>query len=305
MEDDRCDGAASVTLEARPLSFAVRFRSVIEEETMKIGAVSLGWSGMPLPQVMDEIAAMGGECIEINSRPGLHAGLTLEAGNAEQVRGWATAAGLTISAVSGYCDFAQADKVALAREVERLMVACRAASALDVGVVRAFSGDVKPGLTLEAAWPWLVAGVQQAARQAEPLGVILAIENHGRLLNDGPALVRLIREAGATNVGVTLDTGNFAWAGHTPAQVSADFVAVLPYTVSVHVKDGLWRAGAAGGASSTFEFAPAGSGQLPLVEWLQALAGRDYQGAVCSEYEGSGDFREGTRLSIAYLKTIS
>ena len=39
---------------------------------MKIGAVSLGWAGQPLPQVMDEIAAMGGECIEINGRPGLN-----------------------------------------------------------------------------------------------------------------------------------------------------------------------------------------------------------------------------------------
>ncbi len=54
-----------------------------------------------------------------------------------------------------------------------------------------------------------------------------------------------------------------------------------------------------------FEFVPAGSGQLPLTDWLKALAGRGYQGAVCSEYEGSGDFREGTRSSIAYLKTIS
>ena len=271
---------------------------------MKIGAVSLGWSGQPLPQVMDEVAVMGGECIEINGRSGLHAGLTLDAGNAGQVRGWAAAAGLTISAVSGYCDFAQTEQAALAREVERLMVACRAASALGVGVVRAFSGDVKPGLTLEAAWPWLVAGMQQAARQAEPLDVTLAIENHGRLLNDGPALARLIREVGAANVGVTLDTGNFAWAGHGRSQVQADFEAVLPHIVSVHVKDGVWRE-ATGEAISIVEFVPVGSGQLPLADWLKVLAGRGYQGAVCSEYEGGGDFREGMRLSIAYLKSIS
>jgi len=271
---------------------------------MKIGAVSLGWSGQPLPQVMDEIAAMGGECIEINGRPGLHAGLNLDMGSAAQVRGWAASSGVQISAVSGYCDFAQTDQAALAREVERLMVACRAASALGVGVVRAFSGDLKPGLTLDAAWSWLVDGMQQAARQAEPLGVTLAIENHGRLLNDGPALVRLIREVGATNVGVTLDTGNFAWAGHGPSQVQADFEAVLPHIVSVHIKDGFWRE-AAGSMPAVFEFVPAGSGQLPLADWLKALAGRGYQGAVCSEYEGGGDFRDGTRASIAYLKTIS
>ena len=118
---------------------------------------------------------------------------------------------------------------------------------MGVGVVRTFSGDLKPGLSLDAAWPWLAAGMQQAARQAEPLGVTLAIENHGRLLNDGPALARLIREVGASNVGVTLDTGNFAWVGHGPSQVQADFEAVLPHIVSVHVKDGVWRE-AAGGA---------------------------------------------------------
>jgi sugar phosphate isomerase/epimerase len=271
---------------------------------MKIGAVSLGWTGQPLSQVMDEIAAMGGECIEINGRPGLHAGLILDAGNGAQVRNWAAAAGLSISAISGYCDFAQTDQAALAREVERLMIACRTANALGVGVVRAFSGDLKPGLALDAAWPWLVAGMQQAAHQAGPLGVTLAIENHGRLLNDGPALARLIREVGASNVGVTLDTGNFAWAGHGPSQVRVDFDAVLPHIVSVHVKDGVWP-GVVGSAPAVFEFVPAGSGQLPLAAWLKTLAERGYLGAVCSEYEGGGDFRDGTRASIAYLKAIS
>lgn len=266
---------------------------------MKIGAVSLGWAGKPLPEVMEDVAAMGGECIEINSRAGLHAGLTLGSENAGQVRGWAQATGLRISAVSGYNDFAQTDRAALDREVERLLVACRMANALDVGVVRAFSGDVKPGLTLDAAWPWFVAGFQEAARRAEPLGVTLAIENHGRLLNDGPALARLLKEVGAANVGITLDTGNFAWAGHDLAGVKADFDAVASHVVSLHVKDGVWQTG---GATPAFLFVPAGEGQLPVAEWLAALAGRGFTGAVCSEYEGGGDFRAGTAASITYLR---
>ncbi len=268
---------------------------------MKIGAVSLGWGDIPLSQVMDEIAAFGGDCIEINGRPGLHAGLSLDDRSARQVRGWAAAAGLQITAVSGYSDFAQLDRAALEREVERLMVTCRAAHALGVGVVRCFSGDVKPGLTLQATWPWLVAGLQEAARRAEPLGVTLAAENHGRLLNDGPALARLLAEVGAANVGITLDTGNFAWAGHDLSQVRADFSAVLPHIVSLHVKDGIWREAPGSDAARSFEFVPAGQGQLPLREWLALLAQRGYRGGVCSEFEGSGDFREGTRLSIVHL----
>lgn len=267
---------------------------------MKIGAVSLGWAGRPLPQAMEDIAAFGGHCIEINGRPGVHPGLVWDAAGAAQVRGWAAAAGLEITAVSGYCDFAQPEPAARAREVERLMAACRAAHELGVRVVRAFAGDARPGLTLDAAWPWLVAGLQEAGRQAEPLGVVLAVENHGRLLNDGPALARLVRQVGADNVRITLDTGNFAWAGHTADQVQADFEAVLPYIVNVHVKDGIWRPEAAA-APAAFEFVPAGRGQLPLARWLSALAATGYAAGVCSEYEGPGDFREGTRASMAYL----
>jgi|YNPNPStandDraft_1061719.scaffolds.fasta_scaffold24354_2 sugar phosphate isomerase/epimerase len=268
---------------------------------MKIGAVSLGWAGRPLPQAMDDIAAFGGNCIEINGRPGVHPGLVLDAANAGQVRGWAAAAGLEITAVSGYCDFAQADPAAREREVARLMSACRAAHELGVRVVRAFAGDARPGLTLEAAWPWLVAGLQEAGRQAEPLGITLAVENHGRLLNDGPALARLIRAVGADNVRITLDTGNFAWAGHAADQVQADFEAVLPYVVNIHVKDGIWRQGA-DPATTAFEFVPAGRGQLPLARWLDALAAAGYAAGICSEYEGPGDFRAGTRISMAYLR---
>jgi hypothetical protein len=48
---------------------------------------------------------------------------------------------------------------------------------------------------------------------------------------------------------------------------------------------------------------PAAQGLLPLGEWLAGVAARGYAGAVCSEYEGEGDFRAGTRASIAYLLT--
>ncbi len=269
---------------------------------MKIGAVSLGWAGRPLPQAMADIAAFGGDCIEINGRPGVHAGLVLDDTSAAQVRRWADEAGLQICAVSGYCDFAQADRAGRLHEVERLLTACRAAHALEVTIVRAFAGDARPGLTLEAAWPWLVEGLQEAARRAAPLGVRLAVENHGRLLNDGSALARLVTEVAAPNVGIMLDTGNFAWAGHDAGQVAADFEAVLPHVLSLHVKDGIWRS-TADGAGTTFEFVPAGRGQLPLAEWLAALQAAGFTGAVCSEYEGAGDFREGTRASIAYLLT--
>jgi sugar phosphate isomerase/epimerase len=264
---------------------------------MKIGAVSLGWSGTPLPRVFEQIAAMGGECVEINGNTERHHGIVLDRTTIPQVQRWAADAGLTIGSLSGYCDFALLDADALDAEVERLMAMCRAAAELGAPVVRAFSGDVKPGVTLEAVRPHIISAFRKAARAAESLGVTLGIENHGRLINDGPALAVLVAEVGAPNLGFTIDTGNFAWAGHNVAQVQADFAAVLPRIVNVHIKDGVWT-------DTGFKFVPAGEGELPLAWLLQQLAERDYRGMVCSEFEGVGDFVEGTRRSVVYLKQM-
>ena len=264
---------------------------------MKTGAVSLGWSGIALPQVFEQLRAAGGECIELNSSPGLHDGLVLDRQTIPQVRSWAKEAGLIISGISGYNDFAHSEREALTAEIERLLSACRIAAEMEVRIVRAFVGQPKAGKTFADFRPHVAAAFRQGARQAQVLGVTLAIENHGRLLNNGPELARLIQEIGAPNVGLTLDTGNFAWAGHDSVQTQADFQAALPYTVNVHVKDGVWRDG-------RFEFVPAGEGDLDLGGLLRQLVALGYRGAVCSEYEGSGDFVTGTRVSVAYLRKI-
>lgn len=264
---------------------------------MRVGAVSLGWSGTPLREVFDQLRALGGECLELNSRPGLHAQFVLNRETLPQVRHWLADTGVVIGSVSGYNDFAVMEPPSLAGEVERLLGACRLASELGVSLVRAFVGESKAGQALDDVWPRLVQGFQLAAREAQTLGVTLGIENHGRLLNDGAGLARLVREIGAPNVGITLDTGNFSWAGHDPVQTEADFQAVLPYVVNVHVKDGVWH-------SHGFEFVPAGQGELDLVALIGQLGRRGYAGPIYSEYEGRGDFTAGTRDSIAFLRRI-
>ncbi len=262
---------------------------------IKVGAVSLGWSGTALPQVFEQLKAMGGECVEINSQTERHHGLTLDSRTIPQVRAWAADAGLTIGSLSGYSDFAQRDADALAAERERLLTTCRVAAEMEVEIVRAFVGDTKPGLTLDEVYPAIVDSFRQVAAEAQKLGLKLAIENHGRLLNDGPGLVQLIKEVNASNLGLTLDTGNFAWAGHDAAQTQHDFEVALPYTFNLHIKDGVWR-------EDRFDFVPAGEGELDIAGLMKQLVQRDYQGMVYSEYEGSGDFLTNTEQSIKNLQ---
>ncbi len=265
--------------------------------TVHIGAVSLGFSGTPLPQVFQMLAEMEATCVEINGNTERHHGIALDSTTIPQVLRWAKDAGLTIGSLSGYCDFAMTDDAALEVEINRLMETCRAAAEMQVPIVRAFAGDVKPGLTFDMVRRPMIAAFRKASALAGILGVTLGIENHGRLVNDGPALAAMVEEVGADNLGFTLDTGNFAWAGHNPAEVRADFEAVLPRVVSLHIKDGVW-------AKDGFDFVPAGDGELPLAWIIDALLARGYQGNIYSEYEGAGDRREGTHRSIAYLKTI-
>lgn len=70
------------------------------------------------------------------------------------------------------------------------------------------------------------------------MGVTLAVENHGRLVNDGPLLAALGRDVGALNLGLTLDTCNCSWAGHDRVETGVDIQAALTHAVNVHVKDG-------------------------------------------------------------------
>ncbi len=262
---------------------------------IKVGAVSLGWSGTPLLTVFEQLAAMGGACIEINGEAEKHHGMALTEQTAPEVKARAVDAGLEIGSLSGYSDFAQMDEAAVDRELERLLTTCRVAARMEVPVVRAFVGALKPGHSFEALRPTIVAAFRRAARECEVLGVKLGIENHGRLLNDGRALAELLEDIGASNVGLTLDTGNFSWAGHGPEATQADLVAALPKALNVHVKDGVWR-------NERFEFVAAGEGDVELRGLLQQLRAGNFGGMVYSEYEGAGDFLTGTKQSIRFLR---
>ncbi len=260
---------------------------------MQIGAVSLGFSGTTLPQVFEAIAEMGGTCVEVNSCTEEHHGIALTPETVPQIKQWADDYGLTIGSFSGYGDFTKTDANSLDAEVERLLATCRIAATMGVPVVRAVVGDSDAHFADLRSQ--VVSAFQQCAVQVERLGVKLGIENHGHLVNDGSLLASLVEEVDHPNVGLTLDTGNFAWAGHDAAQVQEDFEAVLPHVVNLHIKDGIWKDG-------HFPFVPAGDGELAICDVIRRLHQVGYQEMVYSEYEGTGDFHDGTRRSIAFLR---
>lgn len=265
---------------------------------MKIGVTSLGLRGTPLPETIGTLAAWGAECTELNGRPGCHPDLTWEEeADFERVGALFGQAGIAIASLGGYCDFAQLDDGALETEVDRFVAYCRRAEQLGAPVVRAFAGDLKAGYALPDFEVRIVQGFREVMRRIAGLQVRVGIENHGRLANDGFFLRGVIETVGSPRLGMTIDTGNFYWAGHSPERVAGFLRLLAPYTFNVHVKDVIYRDG-------QVVFVPAGRGIVELPRLFDLLAGNGYDGPVISEYEGEGVYEQGTLESVAYLRGL-
>jgi sugar phosphate isomerase/epimerase len=70
----------------------------------------------------------------------------------------------------------------------------------------------------------------------EPTGVAFGLENHGTTTNDPEFLSALLTQVGSKRLGITLDTANFYWFGHSLAKLYDLFEIVAPYAVHTHCK---------------------------------------------------------------------
>lgn len=264
---------------------------------MKVGLTSLGMHGKPITEALQLMVQLGAECTELNGRPGVHPDLRWEPGDVQRVKKLLQEHGIVATSLGSYNDFAQWDREALEAQIAGFVAYCQRAADLEIPIARAFVADVKPGHTLADFHDKIYFGFEQIIQRTEGLGVRIGIENHGRLANDGDFLLALLQHIRSPRLGMTLDTGNFAHAGHPPEAVDRFTAQLFPYIINVHVKDGIWKGGG-------FELVPAGRGQIKLRKLLRDLAANGYQGAVVSEFEGKGDYVEGTRESVAYLRGL-
>jgi sugar phosphate isomerase/epimerase len=265
---------------------------------MKIGLTSLGMRGTPLPEAIEKMVRFGAECTELNGRPGCHPDITWESeadfGTAKRLL---DEAGIVATSLGGYCDFAQTDDAALEAQIAGFVVYCQRAHKLGIPIVRAFAGDVKGGIALADVEARITEAFAEVVRRIGGLDVKVGVENHGRLANDGFFLRKLIEAVASPKLGMTIDTGNFHWAGHAPETAEAFIRLLAPYTVNVHVKDVAYRDGQP-------VFVPAGRGVIDLRRLFALLAGIGYEGPVVSEYEGQDPYEQGTLESVAYLRGL-
>jgi L-ribulose-5-phosphate 3-epimerase len=263
-----------------------------------IGVTSLGMSGTPFAQAVEKMVAFGAECTELNGRPGVHPDLTWEdQADAQRVQQILSEAGIVATSLGGYCDFAQLDDNALEAQIAGFVTYCERAARLGIPVVRAFAGDAKEGLSLRDVEARITEAFGDVIRRVQGLGVIVGIENHGRLANNGMFLRRVIETVASPKLGMTVDTGNFYDVGYTPEQIDRFIQLLAPYIVNVHVKDVTYQEGG-------IALVPAGRGMVNLPRLFALLQGVGYEGAIVSEYEGEAAYDVSTRESVAYLRGL-
>ncbi len=201
-------------------------------------------------------------------------------------------AGLQLAVYSIGNDFFQPDSEARARQVAAMIEAVDVANALEVGLMRVFSGNAKEGYSLEDGLDWIVDGLVQGARYAESKGVVMALENHGLMAGRSDQVRGIIDAVGSPALRANVDTGNFLLVQQNPTDAArslADLVAL------VHLKDfrraapdetdhvyyGLDGAGYTGTV--------VGEGQVELAEIVKILQAAGYDGWLSLEYEGGLD----------------
>lgn len=137
--------------------------------------------------------------------------------------------------------------------------------------VRVFAGAKPADLSDDDAFANCLAAYQECLDYAAGKGVFLGLENHGGIVAEPAALVRLVRAASGPWAGINFDSGNF-----NTEDPYADLALIAPYAVNVQLKIEIRRKG---GAAEPADFA----------RIVRILRDAGYQGWFTLEYEGAGD----------------
>jgi sugar phosphate isomerase/epimerase len=201
-----------------------------------ISVSSMAFDGYPLETALDELADLGVRSVEPASVDKVFQHLTEEdfcEGRAAWLREQMAARGLACVSLSAHMDLSQSDSV------DRFRRRLEFARAIGARIVNTIAGPT-------AALAGFRANIPAIGKRAADLGLTVALENHGDLVDRGRQIVEFIEAVGNPAVRVNYDTGNawyYAKGGLDPA---AELAEVAPVVAHVHLKaprvdDGVMR----------------------------------------------------------------
>ena len=201
---------------------------------------------------------------------------------------------LTLGAYITRGDFTKQDSGERAAEVEMLKKSIDEAAQMKAPALRVFAGNGWPGAKFEDVRDWVIEGHKQVAAYAEEKGVILGLENHGRLCGTIHAIRTIVDGVGSKNFGVTFDMGNWVGAGEDPVEAAREFAK---QTVYVHVKD--VKKGEDRNRSCVV-----GEGFVDIRGCAELIQAAGYTGVYSLEYEAAEEEKTGVPKSLEGMKRL-
>ena len=158
------------------------------------------------------------------------------------------------------------------KEIDYVKNWIRYAAVMGAPHIRVFAGNARKGVSQKEAEKNFLECYEECLELAGEKGIFLGLENHGGIVSEADALVRIMKAVDSPWAGINLDSGNF----HT-TDPYGDLAKIAPYAVNVQMKVSLKRKDAK-------EKEP-----IDLPRLLKILRAVNYQGWFTLEYEEEQD----------------
>ena len=203
-----------------------------------------------------------------------------------KLKGKCTRLGLDVSGTAIGNNFCVTDPEKLKQQKQYVRDWVERTARLGGKTCRIFAGSLEKGDTIEKARDRCVEAIQESCDFAAKHGIILALENHGGIVETIDQMLTLVKAVKHDWFGVNWDTGNF----HS-ADPYADLAKLAPYAVVVQIKTEIKREGQK-------------KEEADLKKLLDLLRGVNFRGYVALEYEAEEEPKTAIPRHVATLKKL-
>jgi sugar phosphate isomerase/epimerase len=262
---------------------------------VRYGLIHYNAPGKTVAEFLDYAKETGFDWVELQCTDVWAAGEEDPESRAAEVKALLDARGMKASALSAHNDFVVLGADEIKAEVERMKRVCELAQILGTDVLRTEGGQPKDSVP-EAKWADAIIGcLVPCCEFIEPMGIKLAVDNHGWVTNDGDLQLKVFETVASPNVGSNLDTMNFRWFGNDLETIDRYYRQLASYVFHTHLKDGT-------GARENYKGAALGDGEIHLDLAVKCLVDAGYEGVWCAEYEGPPPTGEGYAKCLKWMR---
>lgn len=191
---------------------------------------------------------------------------------------------IELSGVSVYTNFVRTKEEDRQKAIERAAEWIERTALLGAPLMVVFPGSNK-SMKKEQGVELVAKALTTLAPTAANHGVMLAIENHGMLIDRAQQIAQVVEQVASPWVGANLDTGNFARDAYENIE------RLVPYAVNCHLK------------MDTREGRKRHPADLPRK--FQMLRDAGYTGRVVLQYELKGDAMAEVPKCLAEMQALS